>query len=95
MVSASPPTVSKTTSGPLSLGPGHEVGFGDGLDAEVGGGAALVLVARADGDAGATVAGEQGGEQPDGAGADDEYAAIDLQPCHIHRPHADGEGLGE
>ena len=95
MVSASPPTVSKTTSGPVFAGPGHEVGFGDGLDAEVGGGAALVLVARANGDAGAAVAGEEGGEQADGPGADDEDAAIDLQPCHIHRPHADGERLGE
>ena len=81
--------------GPVVVGPGHEVGFGDGLDAEVGGGAVLVLVARADGDAGAAVAGEQGGEQPDRAGADDEHAAIDLQPRHGHRPHADGEGLGE
>ena len=62
MVSASPPTVSKIDVGAVVVGPGHEVGLGNCLDAEVGGGAALVLVARTDGDASAAVAGEQRGE---------------------------------
>ena len=81
--------------GAVVAGPGHEVGLGDGFDAKRGSGAALVLVAGGDSDAFAAVAGEQCGQEPDRAGADDEDAAIDLQARHDHGPRADGEGLGE